>query len=856
MVSMSRFFHGLSTLLGSHKGFSGARRMIRPARRLFVEMLEDRTAPATFQGLGYFPNSANHSIATAVSGDGSTVIGDSSYWTASAGFQNIPGYQTTNAQADAVSADGSVIAGRFFYNKQNELFLATRSTGYVPVAQGPLQDSSGGGDVSGISADGSVVTGNFYHSGGPDDGTFAYHWTASSGFSKLPHLPNGGYASLGGGISADGNVVVGYEFHFGATRWIASTNSVELLKDPNGNPISIYSQATAASADGSVVVGIGHFPVVGGGGGQGPDVSGQLTRTVFVPFGPVPRGSAQASVIFSNQGTDLNGPLTFTFDLPGGFIQTLGASVGTVTDMHVTADGKGILSWNGDLKTGDSLVINVKIEYPPTMSLDYIRKNLQSSVNVPNQRTGYDAFRWTQATGAVDLGVLPGDIQSDANSVSADGSTIVGAGTANITDGEIVGGGFTVNSDDAFIWDAAHGMRNLQTLLESDPIAGPALSGWTLTSATSVSADGLTVVGIGKDPQGNKQGWIAHLNGLESHSLVSPEETFAIHPDNTVYGQKIDANGNPVGSPYLVAFGSLKSIAVTKDTIGNRVLFGIDPYLGHVWELKFDAQGNPTSNYYSPVWTQGAVESIAVGHDGLGNIELFAVDPFLHHVWSMKFDAQDDPAGSFRLLSPGGIATSLTVGHDGKGNPLLFTIDPYFSQVQEMRFNTAGDAVTDFYRPTAAFAVKSIGLGYDASGNPVLTAIDRYFGHAFYLNLDVNGEAANSIFLQAGTASVSSVVLGHDANNNLLVFAIGPNYQVYELKFDQTGKPVGDFVATDPSVVSVTSLQVSYSGAGAIQLFGIGLGDNQVYEETFDDFGNRVRSFFGFAPGAVVGFAV
>jgi uncharacterized membrane protein len=861
---MVRFFHKFSTLLGRDKVLSGGKCRRRPPSRLVVEILEDRTAPATFQGLGYFPNGFNTSFATAVSGDGSTVIGDSFYWTASAGFQSIPGYQATSAKAEAVSADGSVIAGRFDYNRQNQLFLATRSAGYVPVAQGPLQDAGGGGDVSGISADGSVVTGNFYHSGGPDDGTFAYHWTASSGFSKLPHLPNGGYASLGYGISSDGNVVVGFEFLFGATQWIASTNSVELLKDANGNPIGngmgnytgVLGAATAASADGSVVVGNGKFPVVGGGGGQGSDVSGQLTRTVFVPFDPVPRGSAQASVIFTNQGADLSGPLTFTFNLPGCVIQTLGASAGTVTAMNVTADGKGILSWNGNLKTGDSLVINVKIEYPPTMSLDYIRKNLQSSVDVPNQRTGNDAFRWTKSTSGVDLGVLPGDIESYANSVSADGSIIVGAGTTNIADFEIVGGGATVNSDDAFIWDAAHGMRNLQTLLESDPTAGPALAGWTLTSATSISADGLTVVGIGKDPQGNKQGWIAHLNGLEFHSLVSPEETFAIHPDNTVYGQRIDANGNPVGNPYLVAFGSLKSISVTKDASGNRVLFGIDPYLGHVWELKFDANGNPTSHYYSPVWTQGAVESIAVGHDGLGSVVLFAVDPFMHHVWSMKFDAQDNPAGPFRLISAGGVATSLTVGHDGKGNPLLFTIDPYFSQVQEVRFSAAGDAVTDFYRPAAAFAVKSIGLGYDASGNPELTAVDPYFGHVFYLPLDGNGVATSTIFLQAGTKSVASITPGHDANNDPLLFAIGQDHQTYELKFDSAGKPMGDFVSTGPSAVSVTSLQIGYSETGAIQLFAIGLGDNQVYEEAFDDFGHRVRSFFGFAPGAVIAFTL
>jgi hypothetical protein len=344
--------------------------------------------------------------------------------------------------------------------------------------------------------------------------------------------------------------------------------------------------------------------------------------------------------------------------------------------------------------------------------------------------------------------------------------------------------------------------------------------------------------------------------GSQPSSTPVAQETFSVHSDNTVYGQKYDANGNPIGSPFLVASGSLKSISVTRDAAGNLVLFGVDPYLGHVWELKFDANGDPTSSAYTPVWTGGSLISVAAGHDGHGNVELFAVDPFIYHVWAMKFDSSDNLAGPFQSVSAGGVATTLTVGHDGNGNPLVFTVDPYFSQVQELKFDTNGNPVGDFFRPTASFTVKSIALGYDGSGNPELFAVDPYFGHVFYLNFDANAAPTNSIFLQAGTSSVLSLAVSHDANNNPWVFAVEPNNQVASLNFNAGGKPVGDFVPTGASTISVTSIKAAVNNAALTNLFGISLGDNQVYEETFDASGNVVKTFFRVATGAVQSLAV
>jgi uncharacterized membrane protein len=95
----------------------------------------------------------------------------------------------------------------------------------------------------------------------------------------------------------------------------------------------------------------------------------------------------------------------------------------------------------------------------------------------------------------VGLGLL-GGLQTQAMAVSANGSTIVGFATNFGPPGSNV----------AFIWDPVHGLRNLQQVLTSD---GLDLTGWTLTEATGISADGRTIVGEGVDPGGVLNAWIA-----------------------------------------------------------------------------------------------------------------------------------------------------------------------------------------------------------------------------------------------------------------------------------------------------------------------------------------------------------
>jgi probable HAF family extracellular repeat protein len=111
--------------------------------------------------------------------------------------------------------------------------------------------------------------------------------------------------------------------------------------------------------------------------------------------------------------------------------------------------------------------------------------------------SAYEAYLWTESSGWQGLGDWAGgDFYSEALGVSADGSVVVGYGT-------------TASGQRAFIWDENNGMRYLKNVLENN--YGLDLTGWTLNWATSISDDGLTIVGGGNNPQGASEAWIARL---------------------------------------------------------------------------------------------------------------------------------------------------------------------------------------------------------------------------------------------------------------------------------------------------------------------------------------------------------
>lgn len=97
------------------------------------------------------------------------------------------------------------------------------------------------------------------------------------------------------------------------------------------------------------------------------------------------------------------------------------------------------------------------------------------------------------------LGGFPGETGSWATDVCADGNVVVGYARSNKTSRGL----------DSFIWTKELGMCSLNDMLVND--YGLDLSGWQLTHASGISADGKTIVGSGINPDGNNEGWITTI---------------------------------------------------------------------------------------------------------------------------------------------------------------------------------------------------------------------------------------------------------------------------------------------------------------------------------------------------------
>jgi probable HAF family extracellular repeat protein len=210
--------------------------------------------------LGALPGD-NESVAEGVSADGSVVVGYSNgpqsafrpfRWTSATGALVLdPGAEIGFAwdlSADGRYAIGGLGSGTALGGGQEAFRWTTdgqyQFLGFLPVAE---PTSSG----MATSADGSVVVGMAITS---QDDRVAVRWTESTGMVSLVSGQNV-VASLAAGVSADGNVVVGEMASAEspeAFRWTEATGMVSLGDLPGGD---VFSSATAASGDGSIIVG-------------------------------------------------------------------------------------------------------------------------------------------------------------------------------------------------------------------------------------------------------------------------------------------------------------------------------------------------------------------------------------------------------------------------------------------------------------------------------------------------------------------------------------------------------------------------------------------------------------------------
>ena len=304
--------------------------------------------------------------------------------------------------------------------------------------------------ASGVNADGTVVVGDAV-----TPGAQAFRWV------------NGTMTGLGfltaSGVNADGTVVVGTRFSAGrseAVRWVNGTvTGLGFL------PKDTSSQASGVNADGTVVVGLSSN---GAGVIQAVRwVNGAVTGLGFLP---------SSSGTFSEaRGVSANGKVVVGNDqiVVGGVVRSQ-----AFRWVNGTMTGLGFLP-GGTFSSASGVNANGRVV-------------VGESFNNENQ-----AFRWVNGT-MTGLGFLPGGQFSVAFGVSANGKVVVGDGCCTGVSG-------------AFRWTAATGMQSVKALLQA---AGVDIPGWQLGIATAVSADGTTIVGNGRDPNGQRQAWIADLSDL------------------------------------------------------------------------------------------------------------------------------------------------------------------------------------------------------------------------------------------------------------------------------------------------------------------------------------------------------
>ena len=336
------------------------------------------------------------------------------------------------------------------------------------------------GSPNALSADGTVVVGQYLPAGAAD--VHPFRWTEAGGQVDLGLL-----AGFGGGgatsASADGSVIVGFAGQFYQMpppwRWTTQTGMVALAPMPAG---FFTGQANDVSADGTVVVGT---------------MSGATLPSGVGFFEPFRWTAANGIVPLGNLG----GPQT-----TGAAVSADGAVVVGFTNFgnfHVEA-----FRWTA--QTG-MVGLGTVPGFSNSVAYD---TSADGTVVVGTTDAFFEeapAFRWTAQDGMVSLGDFPGGrFESSARAVSADGSVVVGFGH----DGNPVG---QFGDMSVFIWDSVHGMRALRDVLLEQ---GTDVSGWRLSYPFGMSADRRVIGGLGINPSGAVQSWLARL--AETTSCTPP----------------------------------------------------------------------------------------------------------------------------------------------------------------------------------------------------------------------------------------------------------------------------------------------------------------------------------------------
>ena len=391
-------------------------------------------------------------------------------------------------------------------------------------------------------------------------------------FIPLGDLPGGNFDSSAQGVSDDGTVVAGY----GAAdtggkpfRWTAATGMVDLGSLPGGGESGLGYDV---SADGNVVVGYSSRS-------DGRIAFRWTPADGMYGIGYLGGGDIYSSAAaVSADGQTIVGDSEVRFGFQAfRWTQSSGMAALPARQAHgVSDDGSIVVGYNGTLQQG---------------------------------------FRWTEATGAVPLGTLPGGLVSRATAVTGDGKTIVGSATSGSapnpsiasyseaviwsevdgiqglgylsgdnssardvsSNGNIVvGQAEDVGRPVGFIWTPATGMQNYNDYLES---LGVDLGGYEVQRIGAISRNGQYVVGTALRPDGDYEAFIATGVAPVAATLTSTLATLAIdnpaaNPDSGRFGGAVSILGDKfvVGAPSDDSTGTNAGRAYLYDAIGGARL--------------------------------------------------------------------------------------------------------------------------------------------------------------------------------------------------------------------------------------------------------------------------------------------
>jgi uncharacterized membrane protein len=236
-----------------------------------------------------------------------------------------------------------------------------------------------------------------------------------------------------------------------------------------------------------------------------------------------------------------------------------------------------------------------------------------SSASTKHLDRGDQAFRWSMGEGILALGFLPGENQSTATAVSADGSVVVGlsgmtafrwteeTGMEAIgffvpsgvsADGSIVVGTTQDYPAQAVIWTAAVGVRPLQTYLEDE--LNLALPGWlSLDEVVGISDDGTVIAGNGVNANGMTEAFLAKLeSAVETSGTVNiggAVSLFLVDPEGKRFGASPETGESFAEIPGLTfeTAEDLRTAAWPDIVAGEHLVYVQGSEAGN-YQLEFD----------------------------------------------------------------------------------------------------------------------------------------------------------------------------------------------------------------------------------------------------------------------------